>query len=345
MTKSIFISHAVNDEQVAKAFMTLLDTGTSITSEDVFCSSIPGQGIPAGKDFITWIQKELKHTKAVVSIITPNYLDSHFCLCELGAAWVTPRIKMFPMRIAAVETKTLKGILPQKQLKTLENAAELTGIVSELCKILGKDFNAELWQGKLEEQHGTLKGKILTIPAPTSITYEEHKKTLKKLEECKNREATLSHKIKELEIFNNELKSCNTEKEKATVIANHQNDLEEYLSLVEDIKSNLSVFSDGVVKCIFNDWRYGKCNLTDDELYKYSDSINEAVDENILIQDDDGHLCLNDENDDIDDVRKSLRSLSEFIDNASSEFYETIKKKYGKQIDLNSYSFWKRHFS
>jgi hypothetical protein len=63
--------------------------GVGLREEDYFCSDLPGTGVKPGQDFVDRIREELHGTELVVEIITPSYLESKFCLCELGGLWVT----------------------------------------------------------------------------------------------------------------------------------------------------------------------------------------------------------------------------------------------------------------
>lgn len=58
MSKSIFISHAVADKALVDRFVELLQIGSNVNGEDIFCSSLEGMGIPTGKNFIEFIKSQ-----------------------------------------------------------------------------------------------------------------------------------------------------------------------------------------------------------------------------------------------------------------------------------------------
>ena len=64
----LFISHASNDKPLVQAFENLLETGIGINHKQIFCSSLVGQGIPAGSDFKKFIADKLSGTEAVVAL-------------------------------------------------------------------------------------------------------------------------------------------------------------------------------------------------------------------------------------------------------------------------------------
>lgn len=55
-----FISHCEIDEKIADEFQKLMILGGGLQEENIFCSSIPGIDIKSGKDFVDYINKELK---------------------------------------------------------------------------------------------------------------------------------------------------------------------------------------------------------------------------------------------------------------------------------------------
>lgn len=110
----IFLSHAAADRPLVEAFETLLAKSLNITSEDIFCSSLEGQGVSKGGNFVEEIRAKAVEAEGVVALISPSYLDSPFCMAELGAAW-------------ALETKKLPIIVPPNSFEAMQ--ATLLGIV------------------------------------------------------------------------------------------------------------------------------------------------------------------------------------------------------------------------
>lgn len=57
-----------------------------LTNSDIFCTSLTGN-LPTGEAFIPAIREALVNCKIVIFLITEAYMESQFCLAELGAAW------------------------------------------------------------------------------------------------------------------------------------------------------------------------------------------------------------------------------------------------------------------
>lgn len=81
----IFISHASGDKNAIDPLVDLLSeigAGRLI----VFSTSSPGNDIPTGAEFFTYIKNALSQSEFVVHFITPAFLKSDFCMLELGAS-------------------------------------------------------------------------------------------------------------------------------------------------------------------------------------------------------------------------------------------------------------------
>lgn len=88
MNKKIFISHASTDKDyVEKIVDLLIDIG--IRENQIFCSSVPGFGIPLGKDIYEYLREEfIDNDLHVIFALSNNYYASVACMNEMGAAWV-----------------------------------------------------------------------------------------------------------------------------------------------------------------------------------------------------------------------------------------------------------------
>ncbi len=87
----IFISHAHEDEALARELVTLLERGAGVSGAAVFCSSQPGQGALAGEPFRERLRQVLLDARLSIALVTPLYFESGYCQCELGALWVSAR--------------------------------------------------------------------------------------------------------------------------------------------------------------------------------------------------------------------------------------------------------------
>ena len=86
--KKIFISHASKDKALIQAFVDdILQLGTGIDANDIFCTSIEDMAIKNGEDIRKHIQENIRCVDFSFLIISKNYKASEICLNEMGAVW------------------------------------------------------------------------------------------------------------------------------------------------------------------------------------------------------------------------------------------------------------------
>jgi TIR domain len=128
----VFVSHADADKQIALPFVDLLKNGIGITH--VFCSSSKG-AIRNGQSFVQSILSELLAAECTISLLSPNYLKSQFCIAELGSA-VVAQFKDLALFNSFIIPPTrfgdLGGMLIGVQSEPLEEIAALNGLCSRL---------------------------------------------------------------------------------------------------------------------------------------------------------------------------------------------------------------------
>lgn len=80
----VFVSHSSKDAEIAKTLSYFLKNLSM--DIDVFCSSISGS-INQGEDFVRYIEEGLKNSDVFIPLISKDYIESKYCLIELGYAY------------------------------------------------------------------------------------------------------------------------------------------------------------------------------------------------------------------------------------------------------------------
>ncbi|MEM0928037.1 MAG: toll/interleukin-1 receptor domain-containing protein [Pseudomonadota bacterium] len=133
----IFLSHAAADKSMIERFEVFLSRATATPSSNIFCTSLEGQGVPKGKNFVDHIRSKVTEAKVVIAFITRNYLDSPFCMAELGAVWALGR-DHFPIVVPPLDFDVLNatqlGVVGVK----LDNQSAMLQMCEDICDALSK---------------------------------------------------------------------------------------------------------------------------------------------------------------------------------------------------------------
>src|SRR4029077_4969743 len=97
-----------------------LQVGLGVHPDDIFCSSLPGMGIPTGQDFIAYIKSQVKHPELVLLVLSQEFFKSQFCNNEVGASWALD-LPVYPLLVPPVSYGDVKGVLFGKQAAKLDD--------------------------------------------------------------------------------------------------------------------------------------------------------------------------------------------------------------------------------
>ena len=86
LDNKLFISHSSMDRKLVESLIQFISDAIHIDKNLIYYTSKPGT-IKTGTYFIEEIKKELLGCEAMLILMSENYLNSYFCLAELGAAW------------------------------------------------------------------------------------------------------------------------------------------------------------------------------------------------------------------------------------------------------------------
>ena len=149
----IFISHSSYDKYYASALVDFFES-LGARNDSLFCSSVPGYGIPLNEDVYSYLKKQFDlYSLHVFFLLSPHYYESVACLNEMGAAWM-------------MQSKYTTILLPGFSYKEIEGAIN--------PKQIALRFDDEEYQ--IKEQIGELKEQILAelnLPAINGVRWEQ----------------------------------------------------------------------------------------------------------------------------------------------------------------------------
>ncbi len=354
--KRIFISHAFKDKKLADAFVDFLVLGLNIKNSDFFCSSLEGLGIPTGKNFIDFIQDQLKGCKVVISLLSPNYYESRFCLCELGASWILSRTH-YPIFIPPLSFSDIEDVLRNNQMRMIDRGSDLDELKDELTKELRlKNIKSARWGSKKDQFLKKLPKILAKLPVPKIIPSDQYEELKEKYDHFLQQMETLEEENEQQSEIINELKSCKDQAEVRKIVKKHSTLDEEFVELVGKTKKTLKSLPSIVVEALYYHFR--------DEDMPVPSPFEESRLEDIKLQMEYEYLCgsLGDEHEagyinvceDNPAIEKAIESLSElrsFIRDVTDEesedyeekymdFVDNFREEHGFKLSFVSRSFW-----
>lgn len=128
----VFISHSSQDKDYVSCLVDLLED-IGLTQEQLFCSSIPGYGIPLDEDIYDYLKQQFQeHNLHVILVLSDNYYQSVACMNEMGAAWILQN-KYTTILLPGFEFKEVKGAINPRKI-----GLKLDGDLTEVKEKLGQ---------------------------------------------------------------------------------------------------------------------------------------------------------------------------------------------------------------
>ena len=137
----VFISHSNQDKGYVTCLVDFLED-IGLAEEQLFCSSVPGYGIPLDEDIYDYLKKQFQtHDLHVILVLSDNYYKSVACMNEMGAAWVLQN-KYTTILLPGFEFKEIKGAINPRKigLKLDSDLTEVKEKLGQLKDMLTQEF-------------------------------------------------------------------------------------------------------------------------------------------------------------------------------------------------------------
>lgn len=173
---SIFVSHAVADKKLAEKLVKLLKEGIGVPGPEIFCSSIKGHNVPIGSDFNVYMKEKIQNPSLVLILMTESYMESAFCMMELGATWAKS-LDRVPIVVPPVTYASVTKTLGLTQGWTITDDAGLIDFRQKVKSLVPLEQRSEHdWEAKRDEWRKTLKRTIRGLPAASKVEATEYNK-------------------------------------------------------------------------------------------------------------------------------------------------------------------------
>ena len=341
MSKDIFISHAVKDKKLADALVDLLQTGFGVNSDQIFCSSLESLGIPIGVNFVDYIKDEIQSPKVVLALITPNYLASQFCLCELGAAWAMYH-QLFPLLVQPLTFEDVKGVLTGVQITEINSAMSLSELRDQFNKALGlKGDHSARWEAKRNAFLLKLPKILKKLPEVDQVSAMAHAKVVSELVDVKQYMVDQEVELDNLKALVAKLEKAKDKKEVADIKRVHSGEAD----ALEQFEIEVGIQLEGLPRCV----SYVACkeiglgqsvvinSFKDPDL---ADDLQAAAGQQLIHVDDRGACSLNDSHPKIKKLMKLYRALDKFMEGASVSLSEEFEMEHETTFSLGNSEYW-----
>ena len=166
----IFISHSQKDKDFVAQIVNLLD-GIGLNQTQVFCSSLPGYGIPIDTNIFDFLREQfLKYDLHVFFIHSSNYYDSPVSLNEMGAAWAL-KSTCTSILLPGFPFSGMKGVVNSEDvaIKLDNDESEVKDKLNQLHSKIIDEFNLTrkpdiIWESKRDSFLTAIKSIL-----PTSV--------------------------------------------------------------------------------------------------------------------------------------------------------------------------------
>jgi hypothetical protein len=334
----VFISHAEADKHIAEAVQNLLRLGTNMSADNVFCTSLPGLGVPVGTlNYNGHIRDRLNHARLVIPIITPAFMESTMCLIELGGVWGA-QLPMFPIVVPPVGFAEVEAGIGKAQMARIESADDLGRLhdaVLDQLSLLGK---TDMWN---KEQAKFLKlapSLLKKLAKPKKVAAAAHDAVVEELDNVRGELAEALDARDELQERFDTVAALKDVEEVAET-APPRSALEEFEAALSAAQGALHALPPVVREGAFAQFGRGEDWRPDyDEWNKEVDRAEQS--ELIMLQSDEGYFYLNEDEPLVAAVLATLEELFEL--EVDDEFGDWYRAKHGRPFRRQNKQVWEQ---
>lgn len=340
----IFISHAVADKALADKFVSFLKEAIGVPAKLIFCSSVEGQGIPLGDDFNDYMKKQIQEPKLVILLMTPRYMESWFCLMELGATWAKS-LTALPIVVPPVRFNVVSSTLGLKQGWAIDDHSKLVDLRSMIMAtgIALEPRTEHDWDKKRAAWKVDLKKAVKKLACATSVSALEHQEVKDGLVETQQELESLQEAYEEASELIEELKAAKDPAAVKSIISKknvHGLPENQFKDLMEDILDlqprvsrhfYLNIIMDHYGKSVPIDW-YDNDQKRDGE---------NAVQYNLMeVDEPHGYLWGGKK---LQKVAAALKSLDGFLESEDASAFVKAREAAGHTMETDDLEFWEEN--
>jgi hypothetical protein len=338
----LFISHAAHDQVLVQAVVDLLEGGVGVPHKSIFCSSLKGQSIKPGEDFVDSIRKNLDEATCVLALISEAYYASAFCMCELGGVWLASK-SLLPVLVPPVEYSGLKAVLGGLQVSKIGDDEDLDELRDELVRRLELDsYSTPRWNSKRKVLLDALPALQKQIRFKGQVAREKFEKAEKDTQSYKEEYEALETMLAERDVLIADLKKAKDAKAVAKIVRKHSSTAEEFEALVEAAKSALAPLAGAVCEALY--YRERGDDYYPDRREEWDDVKRPVEYGELELTAENKAVSPNNKNPKVRKTIVALDELSSWLEEPPADFHEWYEEESGGEEPKTSLrTFWDRH--
>lgn len=342
---ALFISHAVTDASITKSFVNLFESGIGVSPKNIFCTSNKGQGIRPGAEFKESIRKNLDEATTVIALISENYYNSPFCMCELGGTWLQAK-DFIPILIPPIRFSDMKAVLVGLQAIRIQINEDLDELRDEIAERLDiKPLPTPRWNEKRDEFLKDLDKKLKKIPPSPVVQRELLDKAENVIQEYEEALSLTQDENTRLKNTISKLKQAKDAKEVSKIVREDMVEADVFDDLIKDIKKKLNALESVTVEVIFvgqrgEDYYPGR----ESSYYSWDETMRAQEYKEVELNNEENGLQINNNHPKVGKALDSISELENWLNQASSEFIEWYMEEHDDyEPDLSDRTFWDNH--
>ncbi|RFB89483.1 hypothetical protein B5K11_20555 [Rhizobium leguminosarum bv. trifolii] len=344
MSKSVFVSHAVKDRELAAELVGLIEEGIGVPESEIFCSSLKGYGIPTGQTFVTYMKEQMLEPKVVILLLTPSYFESKFCLSELGAAWIKSH-HIFPILVPPLGYEDVKDVLLGTQVSKITDDIAYNELRDRLIEeITLNQKSSTKWDTKRRAFLKNIEPLLQKITGPSTVAAERYEALEAKLAEAHTELDANEQEISNLKKQLAETEKLKDRKEVAALQAEYAstvNPIAHLTELGEKVQAALSPVRSAVVKLFILSEHFDKPYTVN--LFEDRQEFEEAARRGFTKIDPYNQVVWSDSR--MEKVATALEEVTFFARSEDKALREAARNFDGHlPIDPSTQDFWEHHF-
>lgn len=327
---------------LVEAVVDLLESGVGILHGDIFCSTLKGQSIKPGKDFVGSIREGLDEATCVMALISEAYYASPFCMCELGGVWLQSK-SFLPVIVPPIDYSGLKAVLNGLQVSKLTSEDDLDELRDELIERLGiKGHKTPRWNSKRKSFLEGLPAILKTIQFSGPVPRSSFEKLGAEFQTYRQEYEEREREIEKLKGLVSDLKKAKDAKSVAKIVRSHSSFAEVFEGLVETAANAVSPLPFPVAETLYYRARGADyCPNDNDAWAELQRWLEYGM---VEMNSEENGVIPNAANQKVRKAMQSLDELARWLEEPPDGFYEWYEEETdGESPDLALRTFWDRH--